>query len=75
MNRDDVVRFATIVWNTPHWTEEQINRLERFAELVADAECESCAAICENLVIFGSEPGLQKATLKDAAEAIRTRGV
>jgi hypothetical protein len=31
----DTLKLATEVWQTSHWTSEQLKRLERFAELVA----------------------------------------
>lgn len=31
----DILKLASEVWQTSHWTSEQLKRLERFAELVA----------------------------------------
>ena len=36
MNRDTIIRLAREVWDTPNWNEPQIERLERFAALVAE---------------------------------------
>ena len=43
----DTLKLATEVWQTSHWTSEQLKRLERFAELVAAQEREACAQVCE----------------------------
>ena len=48
--------------------------LRRFAALVAAAEREACAKVCEVLRPFGPELALQKATAEDCAAAIRARG-
>ena len=36
----DTLKLATEVWQTSHWTSEQLMRLERFAELVSAQERE-----------------------------------
>ena len=70
MNREDITRMAREagfdvdenhdVWITDgYWLRE----LERFANLVAAAECEACAVIAFNAK-----------TYIEAAEAIRARG-
>ena len=53
-----------------------INDLKRFAKLVAEAEREACAKVCDDhgkvwadRFLFGFQ-----ATLDDAADAIRSRG-
>ena len=55
MNREDIIRMAReagIDWHK-HWDDEE-NRLERFAALVAAAakaeENEACAKVCEPLL-------------------------
>lgn len=37
----DTLKLATEVWQTSHWTSEQLKRLKRFAELVAAQEREA----------------------------------
>ncbi len=41
MNRDDIIKMATEVWETPKWTEIQISRLERFFNMAQVAERET----------------------------------
>jgi len=93
MNRDDIIRMAHVagfsdiikkgVWITDGcWDEE----LERFAELVAAAEREECAKVCEQqkdyFITDGypADPFMQPCVTKrlatpvDCAAAIRARG-
>jgi hypothetical protein len=93
MNRDDIIRMAHAagfsdiikkgVWITDGcWDEE----LERFAELVAAAEREECAKVCEQqkdyFITDGypADPFMQPCVTKrlatpvDCAAAIRARG-
>ena len=65
MNRDDIIRMAReadLDWHK-HWGDDESNRLERFAALVAAAERQACAQIAFNA----------KTYIK-AAAAIRARG-
>jgi hypothetical protein len=55
------------------WT-MSTTHLERFAALVAAAEREACAKLCEELKPFGPHLYIQKATAQDCAAAIRARG-
>jgi hypothetical protein len=51
--------------------------MERLMELVAvsaEAEREACAKVCEELPLVEGAKQMQRATLKDAAAAIRSRG-
>jgi hypothetical protein len=43
MTKEQVIALATEVWQTSHWTSEQIKRLERFALLVGNAKLEEAA--------------------------------
>lgn len=46
MTRDDIIRMAReagLIW----WTSHQMPLLERFAALIAAAEREACADICD----------------------------
>ena len=53
MNREDIIRMALKV-GLPHWyhTDGIVNeeRVIAFADLVASAEREACAKVCEDLV-------------------------
>ena len=75
MNRNDIIRMA---WETGFDVNFDIRavsvegvhinkELERFANLVAAAEREACAKICENL------PGFRLNTCDHFAAAIRER--
>ena len=50
MNRDDIIRMAREVWGDDSgkpWHESAVTHLEAFAKLVAEAEREACAKVCE----------------------------
>ena len=66
MNRDDIIRMAQDAGMTGlEWTWEE---LERFANLVAAAEREACAKVCE------AEGERVDASWVSCAFAIRERG-
>ena len=70
MNREDIIRMAREagLWETRHSVEMAIGgvgELERFAALVASAEREACAKVCEDDCGNGA---------LNLAEAIRERG-
>jgi hypothetical protein len=75
MNRDEIIRMAreacdpdkVDAWKNGFWTLTQ-EELERFAALVAKAEREACAKLCEDL--HDCEPELRP---DDCATAIRGR--
>ena len=72
MTRDDIVKWAQeAAIMPPDWgaTENQWRSLEAFANLVAAAEREACAAVCDKL---GDE--YADANAADCAFAIRERG-
>jgi len=78
MTRDDIIRLAreADAWELPHLIDH--DGLERFAALVAAAEREACAKVCDELenqrinstslsgMVFGS-------SVEDCAAAIRAR--
>ena len=76
MNREEIIRMAREAGIGPVYGYESI---ERFAALVADAEREACAKVCEGLGvhpalnIFNGGPEWYKHG-KDCAAAIRARG-
>ena len=73
MTRDDIIRMArkanlherTKVFNGYIVNIPNLENLERFAALVAAAEREACAKVCD---------GWMHANGNDCAEAIRARG-
>ncbi len=67
MTRDDIIRMAKNEYGIYAFTAES---LERFAALVAAAEREQCAKVCEEFQ--GSEN--DEEAWKYAAAAIRARG-
>ena len=75
MNRDDIIRMAREAcdqapredWNSTAWVFGD-ETLERFAALVAAAEREACAKVCE------SEGKRIDASWMSCAAAIRARG-
>ena len=70
MNRDDIIRMYEKAngWSPEGW-DKTVDELERFANLVAAAEREACAAVCDKL---GDE--YADANAADCAFAIRERG-
>ena len=76
MTRDDIIRMAReadIDWHK-HWNDDESNRLEVFAALVAAAEREACARVCEQADKDGEGPDCWDWHSKDYAAAIRARG-
>ena len=72
MNRDDIIRMAREVWGDDSgkpWHESALTHLEAFAKLVAAAEREACAAVCDKL-----SDEFADANPADCAFAIRERG-
>lgn len=77
MNREDIIRMAREAGATPYTNRHYPDRpthtfmpeqLERFAVLVAAAEREACAKVCEDLDAWNEDdPG------SSAAKAIRAR--
>ena len=71
MTRDDIIRMAReaqSVHATETWTFAlSANQLERFAALVAAAEREACAKVCDSV-------GDAEGHVYDAADYIRARG-
>ena len=73
MNKEDIIRMAREASNTPidHYATPDlfgVSQIERFASLVAAAEREACAELCEQM----DHDGVMIAA--DCAEAIRARG-
>ena len=69
MTRDDIIKMAReagAMFDHMTWVERDLAPVfERFAALVASAEREACAEVCETF--YNHEA-------KDCAEAIRARG-
>ena len=74
MNREDIIKLAREAnikqaIETPHLL--MVHELERFAALVAAAEREACAKVCDVLAVH---PEYASDITKVAAQAIRARG-
>ena len=66
MNREDIIRMAEESGAIHYW---HLSNLERFAALVAAAEREACAKVCE-----GYDNGRHANPADLCAAAIRARG-
>ena len=78
MNRDDIIRMAREVGgveNVTVWLFDEIE-LERFAALVAAAEREACAKVCDAQAKSLKDDGLPTMAYEArySAAAIRARG-
>ena len=73
MNRDDIIRMAREAGISKPWDQEPVQwgTLERFAALVAAAEREACAKVCEAECIGFANDDEQ---LNRIAFTIRERG-
>ena len=83
MNREDIIRMAQEVEliNKDYdlaFLNKYTDKVERFAALVASAEREACAKVCESLPLeWPDQPTFaqtERATMMDCAAAIRARG-
>ncbi len=82
MKQEDIIRMAREAEfdSHGHIIANQLAHLERFAALVAAAEREACAKVCEEVAVdsytkigMAHEPYM-KATAEDCARHIRARG-
>lgn len=74
----NIIRMAQEAGFATSWTEAAWNALERFASLVAAAEREECAKVCDNLIMYGPVAEVQQRYNKayaDCRDKIRERGV
>jgi hypothetical protein len=83
MNREDIIRMAREAGCKPfrspeHWDDVQVfatpNVLERFAALVAAAEREACAKVCDAVQKKNEDDGAWMWEARNCAAAIRARG-
>jgi hypothetical protein len=82
MNREDIIRMAREAcdqapredWNSTAWVFGD-ETLERFSALVAAAEREECAKVCEDIPLPKDSKALTHGpTIERCAAAIRARG-
>ena len=71
MTRDDIIRMAKEAEAWSLVDHDGIAALERFAKLVAAAEREACAALCDKI---SDEDGFEGSYADRCAFAIRERG-
>ena len=75
MNRDDIIRMAQEVWSAGDvYIGPSTESLERFAALVAEAEREACAKVCDVQIASEALTELEKYRAGFIADAIRARG-
>lgn len=79
MTRTEVIAIARDVGICGMLTDVvcTIDELERFAALVAEAEREACAQVCDHYATaldYGSSPYTHSRECKQAAASIRARG-
>jgi hypothetical protein len=78
MNREDIIRMAReagfkVDWQHADVAEIKAKRYEHFAALVAAAEREACAKVCEETTAAWTQH-LYNSGCVDCATAIRARG-
>ena len=82
MNKEYIIRMAREAtkeapredWNSTAWVFGE-ETLERFAALVASAEREACAKVCEGMRTYvGRNNAVTQSSAQDCATAIRARG-
>ena len=72
MDRDDIIKMAREAgFNPVSYMGANLESFERFAALVAAAEREACAKVCDVLAVH---PEYASDITKVAAQAIRARG-
>jgi Tat protein secretion system quality control protein TatD with DNase activity len=72
MTRDDIIKMAREAgFNPVSYMGANLESFERFAALVAAAEREACAKVCDVLAVH---PEYASDITKVAAQAIRARG-
>ena len=83
MNKEDIIRMAREAGCKPfrspeHWDDVQVfatpDVLERFAALVAAAEREACAKMCDAVQKKNEDDGAWMWEARNCAAAIRARG-
>ena len=74
MNRDDIIRIYEKAngWSPEGW-DKTVDELERFAAIVAAAEREACAKVCDAYDV--AEDVCSSDTAEGIALAIRARGI
>ena len=74
MTREEIIKLAReadIDWHK-HWNDDESNRLEVFAALIAAAEREECASLCD--ARYMGDNNREDMEARRCADAIRARG-
>ena len=78
MTRDEIIKMAAEIWNAgSSFPIPSSDDVLRFAALVAAAEREACARVCDMLPMYGPDDETADwygYALADCAKAIRARG-
>ena len=74
MTRDDIIRLARDAGLTGLVEADVIGNFERFAALVAAAEREACAKVCDVQIESGALSEIEKYRAGFIADVIRARG-
>jgi hypothetical protein len=76
VDRDDIIRMAREAGVSKPWDQEPVEwkTLERFAALVAVAEREACAKVCDERAATHPIGGDEQCEAEDCAATIRARG-
>jgi hypothetical protein len=73
--RKDIIRMAREAGFLPQANPVMPQLLERFAALVASAEREACAKVCEEMRTYvGRNNAVTQSSAQDCATSIRARG-
>jgi hypothetical protein len=79
MTQDEIIEMAAKIWNAgSSFPIPSSDDILHFAKLVAEAEREACAKLCEDLPApdpySDTDKSMWDVTCMDCAEAIRARG-
>jgi hypothetical protein len=74
MTRDDIIRLARDAGLTGLVEADVIENFEHFAALVAEAEREACAKVCDERASKAPMGSDEQCEAEDCAYAIRARG-
>ncbi len=75
MNRDEIIRMAKEAgWQNTAILQADLRALERFAALVAEAEREACADICDQYSDIREINTAMGVAAANCADLIRARG-
>ena len=76
MTRDEAIPMLCVACGvSPASADINVTALHSIVDKLIAAEREACAKVCENLGAYGKDVAIQKATLSDAASAIRARRI